>query len=184
MWKKLALGLAALVAVLAAVVALQPSDFVIERSLRIEAPAPVVYAQIADLRAMGAWLPFGTRSDPQIRNRYAGPASGVGASVSWDGPRAGKGTTTITAVKPDREVEMRVEMLEPMHATNLAHFTLEPEGGATTVTWRFEGRHGFVGKAFTLFADMDGMVGGAFEDGLASLASLVEAEAPRVSQNR
>ena len=44
-----------------------------------------------------------------------------------------------------------------------------PAGGTTTVTWRLEGKNGFVGKAFSLVMDMDEMVGSQFEKGLAKL---------------
>lgn len=179
MLKKIGLGLGAIVVALVIVIAMQPAAFSIERSATIEAPADIVYGSIHDLRAMDAWLPFGTRADPELRNTYEGPASGVGAVVSWEGPKAGKGRTTITAVKPDREVEMTVEYFEPMRATNDVRFTLAPAGDATTVTWRIRGTNGFVGKAFSLFANMDEVVGTAFEQGLASMKSLAEAETTR-----
>ena len=68
-------------------------------------------------------------------------------------------------------------MLAPMEATNRVLFTLTPVDRATSVTWHMEGRNGFVGKAFSLFGDMDAMVGGPFEQGLASLKQRVEADA-------
>ena len=89
----------------------------------------------------------------------------------------GTGRLTVTAVKPGREVEMRLEMLSPMQATNRIVFTLVPAGAGTEVTWRMEGRNGFLGKAAALVVDVDGMVGGPFESGLQSLAALVEADA-------
>jgi hypothetical protein len=39
------------------------------------------------------------------------------------------------------------------------------------------GKNNFMGKAFCLFMDMDAMVGGDFEKGLASLKGIVETEA-------
>ena len=81
----------------------------------------------------------------------------------------GTGRLTITSVEPPRQVEMRLEMLTPMQATNRLLFTLAPVDAATQVTWRMEGRNGFLGKAIGLFVDMDAMVGGDFEKGLASL---------------
>ena len=84
---------------------------------------------------------------------------------------------TITAVKPDREVEIAIEFLAPMAATNRALFTLTPAGAATRVTWRMEGTNGFVAKAIGLVMNMDEMVGGEFEKGLASMKALAEADA-------
>lgn len=178
MWKKISLGLGGVVALLLAVVAWQPSSFTIERSAAIEAPAELVYAHIHSLRAMDAWSPW-VKMDPQMQIRYEGPAAGVGARSTWEGPQMGAGRLTITAVKPAREVEMRLEMLEPMPATNRVRFTLVRAGGATDVTWHMDGESGFVGKALGLVLDMDDMVGAPFEQGLASLKVLAEADAAR-----
>jgi len=176
MWKKLALGAAVVVAALLAFVAVQPAAFVVERSAEVAAPAAVVQARIENLRAMDEWSPW-VKMDPQMELSYAGPESGVDASSSWEGPQMGKGRLTITAVRPDQEVEMSLEMLAPMKATNRIVFTLTPTGEATRVSWRMEGTNNFVGKALGLVMDVDEMVGDPFEQGLASLAALAEADA-------
>ncbi len=178
MLKKLALGLGAIVLVLVAAVAMQPSSFAIERSAIIEAPADVVYGHIANLRAMDAWSPW-SRMDPQTRIRYEGPEAGVGARSSWEGPQMGQGRLTITAVNPNEEIEMKLEMLAPMQATNRVLFTLAATEEATDVTWRMEGSNGFVGKALAMIMNMDELVGGPFEQGLASLRTVAEADAEK-----
>jgi hypothetical protein len=178
--KRIAWGVGALVVLSGLVVALQPAEFAVERSATIEAPPHLVYGYIENLREWEAWSPF-ARMDPEQKNSYEGPAAGVGAITSWEGPEAGKGRATITGVKPDREVDVRLEFQEPMEVTNRAVFRLAPAGDATTVTWRLEGRNGFVAKAFSLLMDMDAMVGGEFEKGLASMKTLAEeAESERV----
>jgi hypothetical protein len=174
--KKIALALVAVIVLLVAVVAMQPSTFRIERSAAIEAPPDVVYRHIENLRAWEAWNPW-QKLDPEMKSRYAGPEAGVGASTSWEGPNAGTGRMTITAVKPNREVEIELEFLAPMAATNRALFTLVPERGATRVSWLMEGRNGFAAKAVGLVMDMDQMIGGEFEKGLASMKALAEADA-------
>jgi hypothetical protein len=176
MWKKLALGLVALVVVAIGFVALQPAPFSVERSATISAPPDLLYDRIQSLRAMDDWSPFG-RMDPTMTIRYEGPESGVGARSSWQSPQMGTGRLEIVSVRPEREVEMRLEMLEPMAATNRILFTLETSGEATRVTWRMEGKNGFLGKAISLFADMDSMVGSQFERGLETLRAASEAEA-------
>jgi hypothetical protein len=178
MVKKLLAGLIAIVVIVLAIVAMQPSSFVVERSARIEAPASVVYVRIENLHAWEAWSPW-ARMDPQMKSSYEGPEAGVGAITSWEGPQAGKGRMTITAVQPNQAVDIKLEFLAPMQATNRARFTLTPSGAATNVNWRMEGTNGFVGKAFALLMGMDKMVGGDFERGLASLKTLAEAEAAR-----
>ena len=58
-------------------------------------------------------------------------------------------------------------------------FALAPEGAGTRVTWAMSGENGFVGKAMSLFMDLDTMVGPDFEKGRAALQALAEAEAAR-----
>ena len=178
MGKKLALLLVVAVAMLVAVIAMQPSSFSIERSTVIAAPAGIVIGHIQDLRAMDAWSPW-AKMDAKMKIAYDGPEAGVGARSSWEGPEMGKGRMTITAVKPDQEVEMKLEMLAPMQATNRILFRLAPNGADTRVTWRMEGTSNFVGKALGLFMSMDEMVGVPFENGLAALKTAAESEATR-----
>jgi hypothetical protein len=89
----------------------------------------------------------------------------------------GKGRLEVTGLEPARRIEMRLEMLEPMAASNHVTFLLEPTSAGTDVTWRMEGENNFAGKLFSLLMDMDQMVGGEFAKGLASLKALVETEA-------
>jgi len=178
MWKKIALGLGAIVVVLAAVIALQPSSFMVERSVSIDAPSDIVSGYIQNLRAMDAWSPF-VEMDPQMKIAYDGPEAGVGARSSWEGPQMGSGRLTITAVKDDRRIEMKLEMMAPVKATHRILFGLRPYLGTTRVAWRMDGTNGFVGKALGLLVNMDEMVGGPFEQGLASLKRLAEADAEK-----
>ena len=181
MLQKIALALGALLLVLVAVVALQPSTFSIERSTSIAAPPDIIYPHIASLRAMDEWSPW-AKMDANMKIVYAGPESGVGARSKWEGPEMGKGRLSITAVKPDQEIEMNLEMVEPMQANNHILFSLDSRDDVTEVTWRMEGRNGFIGKAFAMFLSMDDMVGSPFEQGLAALKEVSEADARKLAE--
>ena len=175
---KILIGLGIVLAVLAIVVSMQPSAFRVERSVTIQASTALLYAQIADLRAMEAWSPFAKMDPVMQKNTYTGPAAGVGAVCSWEGGKAGEGRLTIVGAKPNEQLDMRLEMLKPMQADNRVVFTLAPAGGdATTVTWRLEGHNNFVSKAAGMVMNMDAMVGGQFEQGLAALKRLAESGA-------
>lgn len=176
MARTILLLLGALVVALIAVIALQPSTFAIERAIDIAAPPDVVFAHLDSPKAMDAWSPW-VKMDPEQKLSHEGPESGVGAIESWEGPKIGAGRLTITGVKPNEEVEMRLEFTKPMKATNRALFTLTPAGDGTRITWRMEGTNNFVGKAASLVMNMDETVGGTFEHGLADLKTLAEADA-------
>ena len=176
MIKKIAVVLGALLAILLVVIAIQPSHFAVERATEIAAPPDVVFAHLDSPRALDVWSPW-VKMDPKLEMEYSGPESGVGASESWQGPAMGVGSLTVTDVKPSQEVELKLEFKKPMAATNVARFTLTPAGDGTRVAWRMEGENNFVGKAASLVMNMDKMVGGTFESGLAELKTLAEADA-------
>ena len=180
MLKKVGLAVAALVAAWMAVVALQPSSFHIERSTTISAPAEVVFAQINDFHAWGAWSPW-DHLDPNQQRTFTGSPSGQGAVYDWNGnDKVGQGRMTITRSKPSEAIEIKLEFIKPWAAVNQTKFVLKADKG-TTVTWSLDGNFDFMGKAMSLFMSMDKQVGGDFERGLAQLKQVVEkraAEAP------
>jgi hypothetical protein len=173
MLKKFLFAIAVLVVMLVIVVALQPSEFRIERSAAIAAPAPVVFAQVNDFHNWDAWSPWATL-DPAMKKTYEGAPAGTGAVSTWSGNRdVGEGRATIIESRPNELIRIKLEYLRPFAATNTAEFTFKPEGDHTTVTWSLYGSNNFIAKAFSLVMDMDTMVGSQFEQGLASLRSAV-----------
>jgi uncharacterized protein YndB with AHSA1/START domain len=169
------IALAAIVVVFVVVVAMQPSDFRIARSATISAPAADVFAQVNDFHKWDAWSPW-AKIDPTMKQIYDGAPSGTGAIYTWVGDKkVGEGTMTLTESRPNDVVSIKLEFRKPFKATNTAEFTFKPEGDQTVVTWSMSGRNNFMFKAFGLFMNMDKMLGGEFEKGLASMKSVVEA---------
>jgi uncharacterized protein YndB with AHSA1/START domain len=167
----------AIVAGSAVVVARRPSEFRVSRMATIAAPASVVFAQVNDFRKWAAWSPYEKR-DPAMRKTYEGAPAGTGAVYAWSGNKeVGEGRSTITESRPNELIRMRLEFEKPFKATSTAEFAFKPEGDRTAVTWSLTGRHNFVMKAMCLFMNMDRMVGGDFEQGLADMKSLVEGAA-------
>ena len=168
-------AIAAIVLVFLIVVALQPAEFRISRSATISAPPPAVFAHVNDLHKWEAWNPWG-KIDPAMKRSYDGAPAGVGAITSWVGnSQVGEGRMTITESRPGDLVRIKLEFFKPFKATNTAEFTLAPQADQTLVTWSMTGRNGFVTKAFCMFMNMDKMVGGDFEKGLAQLKAVAEA---------
>jgi uncharacterized protein YndB with AHSA1/START domain len=167
------LVVAAIVVVLAIVIAMRPSQFRITRSATIAAPPADVFAQVNDFHRWQEWSPWAKR-DPNAKNTYEGNASGTGAIFRWSGnSQVGEGCMTILESRPNELILIKLEFLRPFKATNSAEFTFQPAGKETAVTWSMSGRHQFVMKAFGLFMNMDKMVGGDFEKGLANLNAVV-----------
>jgi uncharacterized protein YndB with AHSA1/START domain len=182
MFKKSLWGLLALVVVgmgaLSFVAARQPTDFRITRSLKITAPASVVFEQVNNLRKWEAWSPW-AKMDPVMKKTFEGPEAGVGAIHGWAGNSdVGVGKMSITQSRPSDLIVMRLDFKEPMQATNTAEFTFKPEGSQTIVTWTMSGQNNFVAKVFGVLFNIDAMVGGEFEKGLAQLKAVSEKAAP------
>ncbi|MBY0370223.1 SRPBCC family protein [bacterium] len=176
MWKKIALGIAALILVFVAVAAVQPKDFQIMRSVTIDAPASLVFPLVNNLQAWDKWSPF-LDLDPNMKRVTEGPGQGIGASQSWVSDKAGEGKMTIVQSETDRLIALNTEFFKPWKATNRTEFTFESVGNSTKVTWAMLGERNFFMKAFGLVCNMDKMLGADFEKGLGRMKALAETAA-------
>ncbi len=173
-FKKICLALAAIVAVVAAFVAMQPSDFHVERSLTISAPPSEVFAQVNDFHNWEAWSPW-AKMDPDAKNSFEGPSSGTGAIFSWDGnAEVGAGSMTIMESRPNELIRIKQDFVRPMAAVNTTEFEFKGESDQTVVTWSMFGRKNFLCKGVCLFMSMDAMIGDNFEKGLAEIKAISE----------
>ncbi|HEX4936256.1 MAG TPA: SRPBCC family protein, partial [Gemmatimonadaceae bacterium] len=112
--KKILLGVALLIALILVAAAFQPGDFSVQRSLAIAAPPAVLFEQVNDHRKFLVWNPW-MKLDPNVKNTFSGPASGVGSVCSWQGNRdVGAGSSTIIESKPGELVRLRMDWKEPM----------------------------------------------------------------------
>jgi len=101
--------------------------------------------------------------------------AGTGASYSWVGnSEVGEGKMTITESRPSDLVKLKLEFIKPFAATSATEFTFTPSGNATNVKWTMSGDNNFIGKAFSLFMNMDKMIGADFEKGLAQMKKVAE----------
>jgi len=178
---KILIGTAAVIVLavggLAVIVTLRPSEFRVERSATIAAPAPAVFAQVNDFHNWEAWSPW-AKLDPAAKNSFEGAPAGEGAVFAWSGnSKVGEGRMTITDSRPSELVRIKLEFLKPFAATNTAEFTFKPAGDRTAVTWSMFGHNNFISRAVFLFVNMDKALGSEFEKGLASMKSAAEASA-------
>ena len=84
---------------------------------------------------------------------------------------------SITDSRPPDLVRMKLDFVKPFASTCAADFTFRPERDQTSVTWSMTGPKNFISKAVGLVMNMDKMLGGQFEEGLANLKRVAEAEA-------
>jgi uncharacterized protein YndB with AHSA1/START domain len=179
MAKKIGIGLVVLLLGLAVAIATRPDTFRVERSAVIDAPPEVVYGYVNDFHQWNRWSPF-EKLDPAMTRTYGGTDAGVGAVYSWSGnSQAGQGSMSIKASTPGQRIALDLHFQKPMESHALTEFTFQPTPQGTKVTWAMSGPNTTLGKAISLVASMDKMVGKSFEEGLSSLKTVSEAEAAR-----
>lgn len=177
MLKKILIGLAIVIVVFLIVVAMQPASYSVTRSLTMNAAPDVIFPHVNNLKQWAAWNPW-EKLDPNMKLTYEGPEAGVGASYSWAGnSNVGEGRMTITGSKTNESIQLKLEFFKPMAGVSDTEVTFKPQGNQTEVTWSMSGKNNFIAKAMCLFMDMDKMIGGEFEKGLADLKAIAEAPA-------
>lgn len=169
MLKIIAIAVGAIIAGVLIYAATRPDSFRIERSATIKAPREKIFALVNEFKFWTAWSPW-EKIDPALKRSYAGPASGKGASYAWEGNKdVGSGRMEITESATPSKIVIRLDFLKPFEAHNTAEFTFVRQGDATTVTWAMHGPSPYLSKLIGLVFNMDRVVGGMFEQGLANL---------------
>lgn len=173
MLKKIVAVLVVVLLGLVGFIASRPDTFEVKRSLEMKAPPEVIYAQVSDFHAWAAWSPW-EKIDADLKKTFDGPASGVGAFYAWEGEKTGAGNMKITEAKPGESLGLDLNFMKPFEAHNRTEFTFMKHGEGTVVTWSMKGTNSFGSKAAGVFMNMDKMVGGDFEKGLAAMATASE----------
>jgi hypothetical protein len=172
-WIKITLGtiLLVVVAIVAVGYAL-PAQYVVERSIVINAPASRIYPLVSAPRMWAQWSIW-THRDPAMKIVYFGPDSGTGAGWRWDSHTEGRGEMTLTQADPTSGFTYKLYFPD-YESTSTGEFRMTPEGSATRVTWNNRGDVGSNPLHHYMAAFMDRLVGPDFEAGLHNLKALAE----------
>lgn len=174
MIKAILISLVLAVAAVLLYAATKPDRFRIERSALIKAPPERIFGQVQDLKAWTAWSPW-EKIDPALKRTYSGPQSGKGAAYAWEGNKdVGSGRMEIVEAAAPSKIVIKLDFLAPFEAHNVAEFTFAPGEQGTTVRWAMHGPSPYLSKLLDLVFNMDRMVGGQFETGLANLKAITE----------
>lgn len=157
----------------------QPDKAHVERSVVINAPAPVIFEEVNSFKNFSVWSPWG-KMDPEAVTSFEGPSSGVGAKMNWDGKKIGQGSQWIVESVENERVKNKL-IFGGYVGNFYSEIILSPEGTGTKVTWTYDGDNdNFVSKAMWVF--MGGMLGSQYEEGLADLKKFIEGK-PSFEQN-
>jgi hypothetical protein len=148
-----------------------PNTMHIERTLVIDAPAAVVYAQVIDVEKAQGWSPW-KAADDSMQIAMGDITEGIGASYAWTSQGQGGGELTVAKAVEFTSIENTLDFQD--NGGGVGGWTFAEAGGVTTTTWTMDGEApGLFGGLFALMADS--MVGPMFEDGLQRLKAQAEA---------
>lgn len=176
MLKKILLGVAALVAILLVVAGVQPSEYHVERSTEIKAPPEIVWSQLSDFSRWKHWNAW-EKEDPTQKTTVTGEPGKPGHKSSWSGEKTGRGSMEIVDAKAPTHLGIKLTFIEPMTGEAKTALDLSGNGEMVNVTWSMDGTNDFMGKLFSLFMDMEQMIGSKYEEGLANVKGIAEVEA-------
>jgi effector-binding domain-containing protein len=152
-----------------------PTSQRIERSILIDAKAPVVYDYLSRLSNFNKWSVW-NQNDSTIRNTITGTDGTLGAFNTWVGDPglSGEGKMTITQLEINEEIKHDITFLKPREMNAKSEFNLVEVNGQTKVTWTFDLATPRPWNIFNLFSNIGKRMGKDFENGLFNLKALIE----------
>jgi len=147
----------------------------LDKTISIQAPAAVVFEQVARLENFNQWSAW-NQHDSTVKLEYTGTDGSAGASSHWTGdPKiSGEGSITIDSLEPGKMVSQRIHFIKPKEGHANSSFTLNEVNGQTTVSWHFESETPRPWNIFNFFSDIEKNLGPEFEKGLAALKERIE----------
>ncbi|MEH6713432.1 MAG: SRPBCC family protein [Paraglaciecola polaris] len=178
MFKKIGLGVVAVLLFFILVGWILPSEFKVVRTIRIDAPADIIFNHVKDLRQWQNWGVWFKR-DPNMQVSYAGPESAVGMKSSWQSETQGDGEMEVVAIEKDQRFIYTLTFPD-MGMGSTGEITLRDKEGETVVIWHDYGDVG--GNPFLHYVAffMDRMIGEDLQMGLENLKVISEAEFQRM----
>lgn len=176
------IGIAVLSLIVIALIAVSAMSSVahMERSIVVNAPPAAVFQQLASFENFNKWSPW-VKMDPEAKQIIEGPATGIGAKMSWDGPETGKGSQWTVEYEENKRVKNAMAF-EGMEGATFAEFVLEEVPEGTKVIWKYDNDvkgTGFGNAAFVKFfnaAMLESMLGKQYEEGLQAMKEIVESQ--------
>ena len=148
-----------------------PTDYLVSRSIVIDAPVSKIHPNLNDLNKWPTWSPW-TENEPGLVVTVGDISSGEGASQKWVG-KDGDGSLLIRSSDPNNGINYDLEFNQGQYKCK-ANFIYVPNSEGTEVIWEMSGNMDapVIGGYFA--AMMDSWVGKEFDKGLNNLKNLVE----------
>lgn len=153
-----------------------PARIEVRRSIVILLPPEKVYDYVADLSLFNTWSPWYVK-DTTADYEQDGPASGVGATLSWksDHDEVGTGSMRNVACKRPERIEQELHFME--NGVAKGEYVFSPVTDGTELTWTLSFDAGYNPLLRILGRLMNDKAGTDFEQGLERLKVQLESQA-------
>lgn len=173
LWKKLLLGLLALLVLGIGIGFFLPAKQQIARSIVVRGKVEEVFNFLATLKHWPDWTAWTTNRFPDMTLRFEGAESGVGAKMIAAGKSSGDGTVTIVEADPTSGIAYTLDFNQGMQVfAGAIRYTNTPDG--LRVTWTLDAELGVNPLKRWAGLGMGSLMGADMEHGLAKLKVQVE----------
>ncbi|WP_462249899.1 SRPBCC family protein [Ekhidna sp.] len=139
----------------------------VQRSIKINAPAEVVYPALTDFHKWVEWSPW-LLMEPEAKVTF----SDDGKSYEWDGDRLGSGNMHWVTERENEFLDFDLNFLKPWKSANKTNFKLNSIDSGTEVIWTMDSSLPFY--LFWMKNMMKAFIGSDYERGLDMLKAYVE----------
>lgn len=174
--KKILIVLAVIIAIPLIVALFLKKDYKVERQIVIAKPTQPVYDYLKYLKNQDQFSKWASM-DPAMKKTYRGTDGTVGFVSAWESQSdsVGTGEQEIKGMTEGKRLDYEVRFIKPFESTSLAYLTTNAAADSSTlITWGFEGKMPYPMNLMQLFMDMDEVIGGDLETGLANLKKIME----------
>lgn len=139
----------------------------VERSIKINAPAEVVYPALIDFHKWVKWSPW-LLMEPEAKVKIADDNK----SYEWEGDRLGSGNMHRKTERENEFIDFDLNFIKPWKSSNTTSMKLNAAEGGTEVVWTMNSSLPFF--MFWMKKMMKAFIGSDYERGLDMLKAYVE----------
>jgi hypothetical protein len=164
-----------LVATIAVLGAIAPTELHVEREILIYKPKGVVFEDLKYVKNHDRWSPW-IKRDPNMVRDSRGEDGTVGFVSSWSGnDEVGVGEQEITKIAEGERIDYELRFSKPMQDASTTYLITEAlADDQTKVRWGLQGKTPFPGNVMCMVMNMKRTLAKDFDEGLAMLKAELE----------
>jgi len=170
------ISIAAAIALLLILAALQSNWFAISRDITINRPVDAVFDYLRHIRNMEEYNKW-VMTDPHQKTALSGTDGQEGFIYAWDSQNknAGKGEQEIKQIVPNQKILLEIRFEKPFKGVSEAILATEPlAAGQTKVSYTFQGAKNFGMKIAHLLFGLEKVLGKDLDITLKNLKARLE----------